>query len=76
MGAVRITPCRKQVLKPGVSWLLPLASLQPLLRLGACEAVKERNLNKTTKLFPSRSFKLTMQFRVLFNRQPEADRQF
>ena len=32
--------------------------------------VKERKLNKTTKLFPYRSSKLTMQFRILFNRQP------
>ena len=30
---------------------------------------KERKLNKTTKLFPYRSFKLTMNFRILFNRQ-------
>ena len=31
---------------------------------------KERKLNKMTKSFPYRSFKLTMQFRILFHRQP------
>jgi len=35
----------------------------------AHQASKERNPNKTTKLFPSRSFKLTMKFRILVNRQ-------
>jgi hypothetical protein len=30
---------------------------------------KERKLNRTTKSFPYRSFKLTMQFRILFHRQ-------
>ena len=29
----------------------------------------ERKLIKTTKSFPYRFFKLTMQFRILFNRQ-------
>jgi hypothetical protein len=40
------------------------------------EKIQERKLNQTTKLFLSRSLKLTITSRILFYRQPSGEIEF